>query len=141
MAKDRRNGLMEPTTLETMLTGKSRALDCSSGQTGLHTRENFMKTKSKAAEFIDGLTEEAMAASGKRIKCTDGECLFGKTVADTRENMLMTKSMEKASLSGLMVVFMMVNGRMVVNMALETTQQLMGALARENGLMEREASG
>ena len=115
-AKARSNGLMELTILETTLMGKNRALDCSSGQTGHHTTVNFSKTKSKAAEYIDGLMEEATVASGKKIKCMDGEYLYGRTAVDTRENMLMTRSMEKASLSGLMVAFMMVYGRMDVNM-------------------------
>jgi hypothetical protein len=78
--------------------------------------ENFTKTKSKVAEFIDGLMEEALKAIGKRIKCTDRVSSYGRTAADMRENMLMTKNMEKASLSGLMVASMMVNGKTVANM-------------------------
>jgi len=87
-------------------------------------------------EPTSGQTEDHMLVDGKRTKCTATVFSGGRMDAPTTENISMIRSTVMVCLLGQTAAFMMAAGLMVVNTEWVLILQLMGALAKVNGLME-----
>jgi phage terminase large subunit-like protein len=91
--------------------------------------------------FISGVMIGSMMATGKIIRCMEGEYILGLTEENMKEIILTTKKRDTGCLRGLMAENMMENGKMASSMARELTKPHLETLREVNGKTGKELNG